>query len=76
MINPNVRDELLVQLNHLPEEFQQRVLDFAQGLVQSAAKGVTGKDLLCFSGVLDPADAEDIVKVIEAGCEKVDPHEW
>ena len=39
-------------------------------------KGVSGKELLSFSGAISNSDATRISKVIEEGCEQVDVNEW
>ena len=70
-----IREKLLEQVDVLPYDLQRRVLDFAQALVMSAPKGVPGKELLKFSGVISKEDARQMLEAVEEGCEKVDD-EW
>jgi len=39
-------------------------------------KGVTGKSVCKFEGMIPPEDLSVISQAIEEGCEKVDPGEW
>ncbi|MEW6448808.1 MAG: hypothetical protein AB1426_12145 [Bacillota bacterium] len=71
-----VKKEILKQLDRLPPEFQRRVLDFTQALALSVPKGVSGKKLLRFAGILTPEEAQTMKKAIEAGCEQADINEW
>ncbi len=75
MNHSTIKQEIVRQLDHLPLEFQRRILDFTQALVLSLPKGVSGKQLLRFAGVLKAEDAQVMTKAIEAGCERVDTNE-
>ena len=74
MVDAGIHDELIEQLQHLPRALQQQVLTFARSLGPSPARGVRGADLLRFSGILDPAEAQAMIDEIEAGCETIDTH--
>ena len=76
MTHFSIKDEIVEKLDHLPPELQRRVLDFTRALVLSAPRGVPGKQLLRFAGILAPADAQAMAQAIEAGCEQVDADEW
>ncbi|MGD0898471.1 MAG: hypothetical protein ABR915_11585 [Thermoguttaceae bacterium] len=76
MIDTEVRSELLKQLDHLPPAKQQRVLDFARALAESAPRGVPGNNLLDLCGILPAEDAQEMMQAIEEGCERIDPNEW
>jgi hypothetical protein len=52
----------------LPEDEQQRVLAFVKNLVP-ASGGVSGKDLLKFSGSIGQADLQVMTAVIGQRCE-------
>jgi len=69
MTHSSIKEEIVEKLDYLPPELQKRVLDFTRMLVLSAPKGVPGKQLLRFAGILDPADAQTMAQAIEAGCE-------
>jgi len=71
-----IREEIEKQLDNLPIELQQRVLNFAQSLALSLPKGASGKQLLHFAGTIKSDDAELMKKAIENGCEQVDLNEW
>jgi hypothetical protein len=75
MTSLKIKQELLLRLEELPEERQLEVLNFARSLPPSP-RGVPGKDLLRFAGVLDDQSAREIMEAIEEGCERVDLDEW
>ncbi len=72
----DLKQEILRQLDHLPAEQQRRVLMFAQSLAVSRPKGVPGKELQRFAGILSKDEAQAWMKSIEDGCERVDLNEW
>ncbi|MDH4187410.1 MAG: hypothetical protein OEV08_10455 [Nitrospira sp.] len=74
-MRPKLQEELLLQPSRLPEEQQKQVLAFAKGLAQ-AISGVSGKNFLKFSGSIGHDDLQSMTKVIEEGCERIDPSEW
>jgi hypothetical protein len=73
MAKTSIKDNIIAQLNSLPYDLQLRVLDFAKTLIP---RGVEGKSLLRFGGVISPDDLQLMSKAIEEGCEKVDVSEW
>ena len=87
VVDTQIRDALLEQLAKLPVGAQRQVLDFAHGLSLSLQKtaagqigsrpvGVPGKSLLRFVGTISPEDCQIMTEAIEAGCERIDSHEW
>jgi len=76
MVNPTISESLMRELEHLSPDLQRRVLEFAHFLAASPRRGVPGKDLLGFAGVLSSEDAEAMKQAIEEGCEKVDESGW
>ncbi len=68
-----IKDNLIAQLDKLPYDLQLRVLDFAKTLVP---KGIEGKSLLRFEGIIPADDLQRMSKAIEESCEKVDISEW
>ena len=73
MTNAVIRDNLIAQLDKLPHDLQLRVLDFASALIP---KGITGKSLVKFEGIIPVEDLKLMSAAIEEGCEKVDINEW
>jgi hypothetical protein len=71
-----IRGQILEKLNALPYDAQRRVLDFVQALSLSVPKGVPGKQMLSFAGLIPKADLETMAAAIEAGCEGIDHSEW
>jgi hypothetical protein len=70
------RREMIERLDRLSYEIQIKILDLAEAAAPSPQKGVSGKKLLRFSGILNADDVTDMTQVIENGCEKVDINEW
>jgi hypothetical protein len=42
------------------------------GPASRTPKGIPGKDLRRFAGILDPESAREMIQAIEEGCERVD----
>ena len=72
----DLKQEILEQIDLLPAELQRRVLAFAQSLAVSSPKGVPGRELQRFAGILSHDEARVWMKAIKAGCERVDLNEW
>ncbi len=75
-MNKPLIDQVVRQLESLPEDKQRRVLEFAESLGPTASKGVPGDQLLRFAGSIPPDQLELMSEAIENGCEQVDPNEW
>ena len=76
MSEPSIRDDLLKELERLPESDRRRVLEYARSLSDSVPRGVPGSSLLRFVGVFSESDAAEIEAAIEEGCEQVNPGAW
>ncbi|MFH1177814.1 MAG: hypothetical protein V1750_10450 [Acidobacteriota bacterium] len=50
-----VSAKILEQVERLPEELQERVLDFARGLAAAVPSGVPGERLAAFAGSISQA---------------------
>lgn len=66
-MSPKLQEELLQRMARLPKEDQERVLAFAKGLATMPG-GMSGKDLLKFSGAISQADLQAMTTAIEEGC--------
>lgn len=73
MANASIKDDLIAQIEGLSPDLQRRVLDYAKSL---SPKGVIGRELLRFEGVIPAAELQLMSKAIEEGCEKVEIGEW
>lgn len=69
-------EKVVEQLRTMPPELQWRVLEFTRALSISTPRGVPGKDLLRFSGMISITDLEQMREAIDQGCEKIDTNEW
>lgn len=76
MVSAAIKEEIERQLDRLPVEMQRRVLDFAEALALSQPRGVPGRDLLAQAGGMSREDADEMLTVIEQGCEQVDVNGW
>ena len=76
MVSPAIKDELLSRMGQLPLDMQRRVLDFADALVRTEPKGVSGEALAPIVGTLDEESARQMIEAIEEGCEQVDEGGW
>jgi len=64
------------QLSILPENLQQKVLEFVQALRISERRGVSGKELVRFAGLIPPDDLQQMREAINDGFGQVDLNEW
>jgi len=72
-----IKNKLIQEIIKLPENFQQKVLDYIQSLTYSNQLSPDkDKNLLNLAGILSINEAEEISKIIEDGCERVDINEW
>jgi hypothetical protein len=81
-VSRSIEEDILRQLKALPDDQQQRVLDFANALATTTPRqvlgpgGVPGHTLLRFAGTIAPEDLRQMTQVVEEDCERVDPGEW
>jgi len=69
-------NQVVERMNQLPVKLQRQVLSYVEALNRPGKRGVAGKKLLKFSGLIPPDDLLAMKKAIEADCEQVDMHEW
>jgi hypothetical protein len=69
-------NEVIEQLQRMPQSLQQQVLEFARSLVDSPVRGVPGSQLLRFAGTIPLQDIELMREAITQDCEQVDLNEW
>jgi hypothetical protein len=75
MINPTLEQSLHEQLEQLPLEQQDQVLEFARHLAVAGVRGVPGRTLLSFGGTIEEGDLATMTQAIEEGCEAIYPNE-
>ena len=71
-----VKTKVIEQLDTLPENLQQQVLEFVQALQVFARRGVPGGQLLEFAGAIPLDDLDSMRQAIEDECEQVGLNEW
>jgi hypothetical protein len=76
VIDASLQNELIQEVEQLPPPLQRKVIIYAHSLKKYVPKGTAGKDLREFAGILSPEEAEAMLKVIEEGCERIDPNGW
>jgi hypothetical protein len=67
--------QVIQQMETLPANLQQQVLDYIKRL-KAWQRGVSGEKLLRFVGIIPPDDLQVMRQAIEDDCEQVDWHEW
>jgi hypothetical protein len=69
-------NEVVKQLQTMPDNLQKEVLHFSQKLNTSTPVGISGSKLLQFVGTIPQEDLEIMRQAIESDCEQVDLNEW
>ena len=72
----DVKDEIVARVDKLPPEMQEHGLRFVASLAPTTPKGESGIGFRRFSGSLDAASAQEMIRAIEEECEHVDAGEW
>lgn len=76
MTTPSERDELLRNFDKLSPLKRREVLAFVRSLTESTpSRGTPGKNLIVFSGVIEPTELTKIAQAIE-DCEQVERSAW
>jgi hypothetical protein len=74
-MNPII-EKVVQRLAPLPDNLQQKVLDYVQAVVDEAQVGTPGAKLLPFARLIPPRELEAMRQAIDEGCEQVEPHGW
>lgn len=76
MATVSIKKEIITHVERLPSSLQRQVLEFTRALERKQLKGMHGRSLLPFAGIIPLADLEAMPQTIEEGCEQVDENEW
>ena len=68
MVLEKVRDQILDDLDKLTPDQQLQAAELVHRLISDLPRGVPGRSLLRFSGVLDEQSAHEMTVAIEEGC--------
>lgn len=69
-------EEVVEQLQVMPQHLQRQVLEFVRALVKAEVRGTPGQQLLRFAGSIPADDLQLMLEAIEQDCERVDVDEW
>lgn len=72
----SIIDQVIEQLNNMPQSLQQKVLQFARILGQVRIQGTPGQQQLKFAGCIQSDDLTSMQNAIEEDCGQVDLDEW
>jgi hypothetical protein len=75
-MSQHVIDEIVRELDRLPDQEQRHVLQFVRALAEATPAGVPGHELVGLVGLIPAADLAEMAQAIEEGCEQVDEREW
>jgi hypothetical protein len=71
----DVKDEIARQVDRLPPDMRDQVLQFVTSLAASARAG-SGAGLRQFASSLDTISARQMMQAIEEECERIDASQW
>lgn len=72
----SLRDEIISEVDSLPDSLKAKLLDYAKSLGQSSPMSSNSKDFMDLFGCIETSDVELMKKAIEEDCSKVDLDEW
>ncbi|MBL8830069.1 MAG: hypothetical protein JNM18_24025 [Planctomycetaceae bacterium] len=72
----SISDELLNVFGQLQPAEQQVVLKLAKSLATGTPKGTPGNELLRFAACISSTEADEMERVIERDCERIDESAW
>lgn len=75
-MSSEIRDEIVREIDRMPEQLQVRVLNYVQGLKTDSPVGVEASRLLEFCGRISEEDGALMLQAIEEGCEQVNEDAW
>ncbi len=73
------RIEIDIPAEYIHKEIEILILPIEKPTKEKRPKesmGVPGKKLIEFAGTLSQEDADELIQIIEAGCERIDDNEW
>jgi hypothetical protein len=70
-MNTLIVNKVIDQLKVLPYELQWRVFEFTRALAVSGPRGIPGRQLIMFAGMIPPDDLQLMHQAIKAGCERM-----
>ena len=78
MLQTNVKDQIINRLDGFTVEQQQKILEYMESMASQLPVGVgtAGTDLLHYAGTLSKEEAEEMIRVIEQQCERIDTSDW
>ena len=76
MLQTTVRDKIINRLDALTVEQQQKILEIMESMDARPPVGVPGSSLLHYAGTLSKEEADEMMRVIEEECERIDPSDW
>jgi hypothetical protein len=80
MTSESLKEQIIIELDHLSPSQQQQILEYARSIQSTAQRpqGIPGDTLLARAHEINfPAeDLAEIVKAIEEGCEGIDWDGW
>jgi hypothetical protein len=68
--------DIVHELDRLPDDEQQRVLQFVRALASVQPAGMPGTEMIRLAGLIPTDDLREMAQAIKAGCEQVDEREW
>jgi hypothetical protein len=76
VVEPDIKEQILKDLDRLSPELQQRAFELIHNLIDPLPKGASVEDMIALGGLFDEESAREIREAVEAHCERIDPDEW
>lgn len=72
----DLREQINATLDRLTPDQQKKVLDFTTLIASNRPVGVPGKALRPFFGILTNEEADEMIRVIDEDCGRINENEW
>lgn len=76
MAKATIRDTVIAEIEALPPAAQKRVLRYVRSLAPLGVRGVPGRSLVRFAGIMTRSETVEMDRAIARACEGVDADEW
>lgn len=76
MAHSTIQKQILADLERLSPDQQAQAASYIRALATSLPRGTSGDELMRFWGTIDAESAQEMLRVIDEGCGRIDSDGW